>query len=299
MGRGAGRRSRPGHAGLGRGGIRRATDVGGGAIRTRDGAPLFAARIAADFGVGFVPAAAVGVSPEPRVVFAGGASLRARHCSWSSGRGRWPPSLRRSRSASGCGRAVRELVADLARGAVRRVAFVAPSLAGWVLPLYELALLTARTVAVAGVDDVRLSWSRPSATARRFRGGAERDRGGLLTARGLSSSARPTSTFAPGRWFVRRGARSFAVDRVVALPLVRGPRLGRVEHAPQTSSPSIVTAGCRAAPASTRPATPRTSRSSRAVSLPSRPTRSPRTSRRGTARRSSRHRSSPSCAGCC
>ena len=42
---------------------------------------------------------------------------------------------------------------DLGRGAVRRVAFVAPSLAGWTLPLYELALLTARTVAVAGITD--------------------------------------------------------------------------------------------------------------------------------------------------
>src|SRR5512132_4255644 len=42
----------------------------------------------------------------------------------------------------GSERAVRDLLGRLRSGAARRVAFVVPSAAGWLLPLYELALMT-------------------------------------------------------------------------------------------------------------------------------------------------------------
>src|SRR5215218_1342571 len=44
----------------------------------------------------------------------------------------------------GSGPAMRALLDELDQGRVRRVAFVAPTVMGWTLPLYELALLTAR-----------------------------------------------------------------------------------------------------------------------------------------------------------
>jgi sulfide:quinone oxidoreductase len=52
--------------------------------------------------------------------------------------------------------AIRGLLGDLERGAAERVAFAAPDAAGWNVPLYELALLTARHVASRGLEGVRL-----------------------------------------------------------------------------------------------------------------------------------------------
>ena len=102
--------------------------------------------IATDFGVRFVHAAAIAVDArEPRLVFADGATLAGSTLILAPGARTLAPFPQAITFGMGnSGEAVRELVGDLERGAVRRVAFVAPSLAGWTLPLYELALLTAR-----------------------------------------------------------------------------------------------------------------------------------------------------------
>ena len=44
-----------------------------------------------------------------------------------------------------------QLVRDLESGSVRRVAFAAPDVVKWPLPIYELALMTAAHLATAGV----------------------------------------------------------------------------------------------------------------------------------------------------
>ena len=54
----------------------------------------------------------------------------------------------------GSGHAIREMLARLRNGEARSVAFVAPAMTGWVLPLYELALMTARELAESDVDGV-------------------------------------------------------------------------------------------------------------------------------------------------
>jgi sulfide:quinone oxidoreductase len=121
--------------------------------------------IATDFGVRFVHAAAIGVDArEPRLVFADGATLAGSTLILAPGARTLAPSPKAITFGMGdAGEAVRELVGDLERGAVRRVAFVAPSVAGWTLPLYELALLTARAVAVAGIEDASLHLITPEA----------------------------------------------------------------------------------------------------------------------------------------
>jgi len=108
-------------------------------------------RIAADFGATFIHAEAIGVNADAtRVVFAGGESMGADTVIVAVGA---RPVAAFADAVTfglpGSGDAMRALLADLERGAVRRVAFVAPSLAGWALPLYELALMTARAVAAS------------------------------------------------------------------------------------------------------------------------------------------------------
>ena len=48
--------------------------------------------------------------------------------------------------------AMRDLLAEVEQGRARRVAFVAPTIAGWTLPLYELAIMTAGLVRDRGLD---------------------------------------------------------------------------------------------------------------------------------------------------
>ena len=44
----------------------------------------------------------------------------------------------------GSGEAIREMLDRLRAGDAHSVSFVAPTMTGWLLPLYELALMTAR-----------------------------------------------------------------------------------------------------------------------------------------------------------
>src|SRR5215218_5666189 len=62
--------------------------------------------------------------------------------------------------------AMRALLDELEQALVRRIAFVAPSVVGWTLPLYELALLTARHAVASGLQaDLRLVTPEPSPLA--------------------------------------------------------------------------------------------------------------------------------------
>ena len=63
----------------------------------------------------------------------------------------------------GSGKAIAEMLERLRGGAGARVTFVAPSMTGWLLPLYELALMTARELARSQVDGVHLRLVTPEA----------------------------------------------------------------------------------------------------------------------------------------
>lgn len=183
--------------------------------------------IAADFGARFVRAAAIGVDArEPRLVFADGATLAGSTLILAPGARTLAPFRQAiTFGLGGTGEAVREFVGDLERGAVRRVAFVAPSLAGWTLPLYELALLTARTLAAAAIKDVSLHLITPELQPVAVFGAepsaivAE-----LLAGAGIEFHGATYVDLHDGAVVLRRGARSLPVDRIVALPLVRGPQ---------------------------------------------------------------------------
>src|SRR6185312_17176349 len=61
----------------------------------------------------------------------------------------------------GTGQAVREMLARLRSGEAQSVAFVAPAMTGWLLPLYELALMTAHELARSNVNGVHLRLLSP------------------------------------------------------------------------------------------------------------------------------------------
>jgi sulfide:quinone oxidoreductase len=63
--------------------------------------------------------------------------------------------------ADGAPEALSGLLADLEDGYAKRVAFVVPSSTAWSLPLYELALMTARDVWSAGIENVELTFVSP------------------------------------------------------------------------------------------------------------------------------------------
>jgi sulfide:quinone oxidoreductase len=125
----------------------------------------------------------------------------------------------------GSGAAMRELVDGVARGAVRRVAFIAPTAVGWTLPLYELALLTARAARRSQVEaelvlitreerPLAVFGTQPSATAAIW-----------LRTSGVEFIGATRAETRQGVVMLEPGHRSVPTDAIVALPLVRGPRL--------------------------------------------------------------------------
>ncbi len=128
----------------------------------------------------------------------------------------------------GGGELMRALLADLGRGAARRVAFVAPSLAGWSLPLYELALMTGRIASGAELFLVTPQ-ERPLAV---FGERAADEVAALLAAVGVEFIGSTYPDVQPGEVLLDQARRSLDVDRVVALPLIRGPKLEGVPVEP-------------------------------------------------------------------
>jgi sulfide:quinone oxidoreductase len=124
-----------------------------------------------------------------------------------------------------------KLLGEIGEGTVRRVAFVVPFGAAWSVPAYELALMTAGWASARGVDlDVVLVTPEDEPLQLFGRDASEAVRA-LLEARGVGVH---TGSYAAeardGELLLVDGA-VLAADRVVALPLLRGPRIGGV---PQT-----------------------------------------------------------------
>jgi sulfide:quinone oxidoreductase len=126
---------------------------------------------------------------------------------------------------------------DLEMGYSRRVAFVVPPGCGWPLPLYEVALMTARDVRGSGVDDLDLTIVTDEAAPLSLFGprassvvGAELHAVGITVRTGVYVD--PENSTA-GRLALRPGDATVAVDRLVALPRLEGRR---IEGVPATRS---------------------------------------------------------------
>ena len=112
-------------------------------------------------------------------------------------------------------RAIGEMLDRLRSGEARSVAFVAPSPTGWLLPLYELALMTARELARSNVEGVQLRLLSPEERPLALFGDqGSQSAGRLLAAAGIE--------------FIGSTVDPVAADEVVTLPLLRGPELAGV-----------------------------------------------------------------------
>ena len=126
--------------------------------------------------------------------------------------------------AEGAPEALSGLIADLEEGYARRVAFVVPSSTAWSLPLYELAVITARHVWGAGIDGIQLTFITPEvAPLDIFGREGSRVVAGLLADEAIEfvGSASPDVVHNA----VEAGGRRIDVDRTVTLPVPEGPEI--------------------------------------------------------------------------
>ncbi|MGZ4195629.1 MAG: FAD-dependent oxidoreductase [Solirubrobacteraceae bacterium] len=125
----------------------------------------------------------------------------------------------------GSDQAIAEMLERLRSGQANVVTFAAPSTTGWLLPLYELALMTARELARSHVDGVRLRLVSPEARPLALFGDeASASVAGLLAAAGIE--------YVPTHYTSAQGGgiavQSPDTDYVVTLPTLQGPELAGV-----------------------------------------------------------------------
>jgi sulfide:quinone oxidoreductase len=186
--------------------------------------------ITSEFGVEFVAGTVTAVdSAEHQVRLENGSDLAFDTLILASGAQAHPPfSDAITFGLEGSGRAIREMVDDLRSGEARSASFVAPTTTGWLLPLYELALMTARELALADIDDVELQLLTPEDRPLSLFGGQlSQHVGRLLDAAGIEFVH---ASFAK----VDGGGLTYAAighprsDHVVTLPLLSGPDLAGI-----------------------------------------------------------------------
>ena len=121
------------------------------------------------------------------------------------------------------------LIRDVEGGYVDRLAFVAPSPMPWPLPLYELALMTARRAYDMNVA-VSITIATPEETPLAVFGlQASEATAKLLADHGIQLvTSAHCEVPRPGQVIVHPGSRRLDVDRIVALPQLAGPVLGGV-----------------------------------------------------------------------
>jgi sulfide:quinone oxidoreductase len=121
--------------------------------------------------------------------------------------------------------ALTALVSALERGHVRSVAFVVPGGASWTLPLYELAIMTARHGWLKGIDDARYWIVTPEPEPLAVLGiAASLAVHDMLEPEGITFIGSTHAEVQGGAVLLDPRARRIDVDRVVCLPLLDGPR---------------------------------------------------------------------------
>jgi sulfide:quinone oxidoreductase len=121
--------------------------------------------------------------------------------------------------------AFRRILAEAESGAVRSIAFVAPAVGGWLLPLYELALLTAGHL-TRSRKEVELTLATPERTPLALFGAAASDTvRALLDEHGIKLHTSRTAThYEAGQVELFPGT-TIAAERVVTLPRLEGIRI--------------------------------------------------------------------------
>lgn len=115
------------------------------------------------------------------------------------------------------------VLADLEGGYTRSLAFVVPAGATWPLPLYELALMTAEEAWAMNMDRVELHLVTPErAPLELFGAAASTAVAELLEAAGITAHLGAAARVEHGGRVDVGSGEDLVVDRVIALPLLRG-----------------------------------------------------------------------------
>lgn len=119
----------------------------------------------------------------------------------------------------------RGVVQDIEEGYSKSVAFLAPEGPRWLLPLYELALMTAARASDAGHDDVELTLVTPEPWPLAGFGRAAADAvSGLLDSAGITVYASALAQVpAKQHLLVQPQGLELHPDRMIAMPRVTGP----------------------------------------------------------------------------
>ncbi len=116
------------------------------------------------------------------------------------------------------------LLSDLELGYAKRVAFVVPSTVAWSLPLYELAIMTARDVWSAGIEGLEIVVVTPEdRPLEAFGPEASAMVAELLAEEGVEFIGSVGAEV--GHGFVLAGDRRIEVNRTIALPVPGGPAI--------------------------------------------------------------------------
>ncbi|HSO98450.1 MAG TPA: FAD/NAD(P)-binding oxidoreductase [Solirubrobacteraceae bacterium] len=175
----------------------------------------------------FVRAAVTGVDAAARrVSCADGTDLEYERLILAGGAQTRPPFFDAiTFGLEGSDRAIREMLDRLRSGEAHSVSFVAPTLTGWLLPLYELALMTARELARSGVEGVQLNvLSAEERPLGLFGAEASQSVARLLGAAGVEFVRAHFAKDSAGR-LVYGAIGESRPDYVVTLPVLEGPAL--------------------------------------------------------------------------
>ena len=119
---------------------------------------------------------------------------------------------------------LRGLIEDVENGYVRRLAFVVPPRMAWPLPIYELALMTAKRASDMHIELAATLLTPEDAPLGVFGDGVSRGVSELLADRGIEVIASAYCEVPEnGQVEIGSGNRRLEVDRVVALPELYGP----------------------------------------------------------------------------
>jgi sulfide:quinone oxidoreductase len=121
------------------------------------------------------------------------------------------------------------LLADLEGGYVKRIAFVVPHGPCWQLPLYELALMTAREAWDQGIDEMQITVVSPEdAPLAAFGINAAQSVVERLESEGIAFVGSTYPEVRERAVILQPGGRRLEVDRVISLPALEGPRVAGV-----------------------------------------------------------------------
>jgi sulfide:quinone oxidoreductase len=191
-------------------------------------------RVVEDFDAGLVQAGVAAVDASPRrVVLRSGDTIHYDTLVLAPG-ARMLPAFDAAVSFSGPGSsaAMRALLDELEEGRARRIAFIAPSVAGWTLPLYELALLTARHAEINRLERELVLVTPEARPLALFGDRASAAVAEMLVAAGVEFIGASQVEPVGGAIRLLPSGRTVGVERLVALPIVRGPQLDGVPSEP-------------------------------------------------------------------